>query len=125
MPSFTRSARSSSSLRSSSPAGSTSTALRVSSERPMRRGYNPAVLSRRRRSAAARPRGRRRIRKLRLFALLALLAVLSVASFSVGLVTEIAGELPSLDPSRIHNQTDGHLYASNGPVTYVRLDPQR
>src|SRR5436189_767341 len=119
MPSLTRSGRSSSSLRSSAPAGSTPTALRVSSERPMRRGYNPAVLSRRRRSAAARPGGRRRIRKLRLFALLALLAVLGLASFSVGLVTAIAGEIPALNPSRIHNQTDGFIYASNGRVLSV------
>jgi penicillin-binding protein 1A len=67
----------------------------------------------------ARPRGRRRIRKLRLVALLALLAVLAFASFSVGLVTAIAGELPSLDPSRIHNQTDGYIYGSNGRVLSV------
>jgi penicillin-binding protein 1A len=67
----------------------------------------------------ARPQGRRRIRKLRLFALLALLAVLGLASFSVGLVTAIAGEIPSLDPSRIRNQTDGFIYASNGRVLSV------
>ena len=67
----------------------------------------------------ARPQGRRRIRKLRLFALLALLAVLGLASFSVGLVTAIAGEIPSLDPSRIHNQTDGFIHASNGRVLSV------
>jgi penicillin-binding protein 1A len=67
----------------------------------------------------ARPQGRRRIRKLRLFALLALLAVLGLASFSVGLVTAIAGEIPSLDPSRIHNQTDGFIYAGNGRVLSV------
>jgi penicillin-binding protein 1A len=45
--------------------------------------------------------------------------VLGVASFSVGLVTAIAGEIPSLDPSRIHNQTDGYIYASNGRVLSV------
>jgi penicillin-binding protein 1A len=67
----------------------------------------------------ARPKRRRRIRKLRLFALLALLSVLGLASFSVGLVTAIAGEIPSLDPSRIHNQTDGYIYASNGRVLSV------
>jgi len=67
----------------------------------------------------ARPQGRRRIRKLRLFALLALLAVLGLASFSVGLVTAIAGEIPSLDPSRIRNQTDGFIYAGNGRVLSV------
>ena len=67
----------------------------------------------------ARPKGRRRIRKLRLFALLGLLAVLGFASFSVGLVTAIAGEIPALDPSRIHNQTDGYIYAGNGRVLSV------
>ena len=45
--------------------------------------------------------------------------MLGVASFSVGLVTAIAGEIPSLDPSRIHNQTDGYIYASNGRVLSV------
>jgi penicillin-binding protein 1A len=45
--------------------------------------------------------------------------VLGVASFSVGLVTAIAGEIPSLDPSRIHNQTDGFIYANNGRVLSV------
>ena len=42
-----------------------------------------------------------------------------LASFSVGLVTAIAGEIPSLDPSRIHNQTDGFIYANNGRVLSV------
>jgi penicillin-binding protein 1A len=45
--------------------------------------------------------------------------VLSFASFSVGLVTAIAGEIPSLDPSRIKNQTDGFIYAGNGRVLSV------
>jgi penicillin-binding protein 1A len=40
--------------------------------------------------------------------------VLSFASFSVGLVTAIAGEIPTLDPSRIKNQTDGFIYAGDG-----------
>ena len=41
------------------------------------------------------------------------MAVLAFASFSVGLVTAIAGEIPSLDPSRIHNQVDGYIYAGD------------
>jgi penicillin-binding protein 1A len=45
--------------------------------------------------------------------------VLALASFSVGMVTAIAGEIPSLDPSRIHNQADGFIYASNGRVLSV------
>jgi penicillin-binding protein 1A len=44
---------------------------------------------------------------------------LAFASFSVGLVTAIAGEIPSLDPSRIHNQSDGYIYAANGRVLSV------
>jgi penicillin-binding protein 1A len=40
--------------------------------------------------------------------------VLGLASFSVGMVTAIAGELPSLDPSRLHNQADGFIYAGDG-----------
>src|SRR5437764_10326700 len=117
MPSLTRNGRPCSSLRSSSPAGRTWTALRVSSATPMGSQlyrYNPPVLSRRRRPVEARRPRRRRIRKLRLFALLALLAVLGFASFSVGMVTAIAGEIPSLDPSRLHNQADGFIYAGDG-----------
>jgi penicillin-binding protein 1A len=40
--------------------------------------------------------------------------VLGFASFSVGMVTAIAGEIPSLDPSRLHNQADGFIYAGDG-----------
>ena len=43
---------------------------------------------------------RRRIRKLRLLALLVVLILVSAASFSAGLITAIAGQLPSLDPRR-------------------------
>ncbi|HEY3205608.1 MAG TPA: transglycosylase domain-containing protein, partial [Gaiellaceae bacterium] len=34
-------------------------------------------------------------------------------------MTAIAGEIPSLDPSRIHNQSDGYIYAANGRVLSV------
>ncbi len=40
--------------------------------------------------------------------------MLSFASFSVGLVTAIASEIPTLDPSRLKNQTDGFIYAGDG-----------
>jgi penicillin-binding protein 1A len=40
--------------------------------------------------------------------------VLSFASFSVGLVTAIASEIPTLDPSRLKNQSDGFIYAGDG-----------
>jgi penicillin-binding protein 1A len=40
--------------------------------------------------------------------------VLRFATFSVGLLTAIAGQIPTLDPSRIRNQTDGYIYAGDG-----------
>ena len=60
-------------------------------------------------------RKRRRIRKLRLFALLIVLLLVSAASFSAGLITAIAGQLPSLDPRRAQaGEVDGYVYADNG-----------
>ncbi|MFL6068087.1 MAG: transglycosylase domain-containing protein, partial [Gaiellaceae bacterium] len=60
-------------------------------------------------------RKRRRIRKLRLFALLIVLVLVSAASFSAGLITAIAGQLPSLDPRRAQaGEVDGYVYADNG-----------
>jgi penicillin-binding protein 1A len=57
----------------------------------------------------------RRIRKLRLLALLSLLLLVSAASFSAGLITAIASQLPSLDPSRAQaGEVDGYIYADNG-----------
>jgi penicillin-binding protein 1A len=65
-----------------------------------------------RKRAKDRPR---RIRKLRLLALLFVLLLLSAASFSVGLVTAIAGQLPDLDPARAQaGEVDGYIYADNG-----------
>jgi penicillin-binding protein 1A len=58
---------------------------------------------------------RRRIRKLRLLALLVVLILVSAASFSAGLITAIAGQLPSLDPRRAQaGEVDGYIYADNG-----------
>jgi penicillin-binding protein 1A len=60
-------------------------------------------------------RKQRRIRKLRLFALLIVLLLVSAASFSAGLITAIAGQLPSLDPRRAQaGEVDGYIYADNG-----------
>jgi penicillin-binding protein 1A len=60
-------------------------------------------------------RKRRRIRKLRLFALLTVLLLVLAASFSAGLITAIAGQLPSLDPRRAQaGEVDGYVYADNG-----------
>jgi penicillin-binding protein 1A len=65
-----------------------------------------------RKRAKHRPR---RIRKLRLLVLLFVLLLLSAASFSVGLVTSIAGQLPDLDPARAQaGEVDGYIYADNG-----------
>ena len=58
---------------------------------------------------------RRRIRKLRLFGLLLILFVLGSLSFTFGLVTSIASEVPSLDPSRLQQrEVDGYVFDSKG-----------
>jgi penicillin-binding protein 1A len=63
--------------------------------------------------APAKPR--RRIRKLRLFGLLLILFVLGLLSFTFGLVTSIASEIPSLDPARLQqHEVDGYVYDSTG-----------
>ena len=67
-------------------------------------------------------RKRWRIRKLRLLALLSVLLLLSAASFSVGLITAIAGELPSLDPARTQSgAVDGYIYSDNGKTVLAVL----
>ena len=64
----------------------------------------------------------RRIRKLRLLALLSVLLLLAVASFSVGLITAIAGQLPNLDPKRAQaGEVDGYIYADNGKTILAVL----
>ena len=56
----------------------------------------------------APPRPRRRIRKLRLLGLLLILFVLGSLSFTFGLVTSVASEIPSLDPARLQaKEVDG------------------
>ena len=60
-------------------------------------------------------RPRRRIRKLRLLALSFILFMLALLSFMFGLVTAIAGEIPSLDPARLQQrEVDGFVYDRNG-----------
>jgi penicillin-binding protein 1A len=64
----------------------------------------------------------RRIRKLRLLALLSVLLLLAAASFSVGLITAIAGQLPNLDPKRAQaGEVDGYIYADNGKTILAVL----
>ena len=78
--------------------------------------YNPATS----RAAYRPPAGvckkpRRRIRKLRLFGLLLILFILGSLSFTFGLVTSIASEVPSLDPARLQQrEVDGYVYDSKG-----------
>ena len=66
-----------------------------------------------RKQASARPR--RRIRKLRLFGLLLILFLLASLSFTFGLVTSVASEIPSLDPTRLQQrEVDGYIYDRKG-----------
>jgi penicillin-binding protein 1A len=80
-------------------------------------------LLRRRRSARAPASNgrRRRIRKLRLSALLLLLVVLGATSFTFGLITAIASQIPTCDPSRVPREVDGHIYANDGHTILATL----
>jgi penicillin-binding protein 1A len=60
----------------------------------------------------AAPRKRRRIRKLRLLALLVVLLALASASFTFGLVSAIAGEIETLDPTNRRGDVDTVVYAA-------------
>jgi penicillin-binding protein 1A len=61
------------------------------------------------------PRKRRRIRKLRLSVLLLALAGLSLVSFTYGLITAVASEIPDLDPARIEErELNGYVYDRKG-----------
>jgi len=63
--------------------------------------------------ASSRPR--RRIRKLRLLGLLLILFILGSLSFTFGLVTSVASEIPSLDPARLQQrEVDGYIYDRKG-----------
>jgi penicillin-binding protein 1A len=68
----------------------------------------------RRRRESPAPRKRRRIRKLRLLVLTLCLFVLALSSFTFGLVTAIAGEVPKLDPSRGQPEVNTKIYDSTG-----------
>src|SRR5215218_812628 len=115
IPSFTRSGRPRASFRSRPPSGSTSTALRVSfSTAILDRHYTPRILRFRRRRESPAPKKRRRIRKLRLLVLTLALFILALSSFTFGLVTAIAGEIPKLDPSKQRHQVNTKIYDSTG-----------
>jgi penicillin-binding protein 1A len=68
----------------------------------------------RRRRESPAPKKRRRIRKLRLLVLTFGLFVLALSSFTFGLVTAIAGEVPKLDPSRSQPEVNTKIYDSTG-----------
>jgi penicillin-binding protein 1A len=63
-------------------------------------------------STETAPGKRRRIRKLRLLALLTVLIALASAAFTFGLVSAIAGEIETLDPSNRRGDVDTVVYAA-------------
>ena len=68
---------------------------------------------------------RRRIRKLRLLGLLLILVVLGIVSFTFGLITAVASQIPSLDPARLQKQeVDGYIYAAETSRGLVILREQ-
>jgi penicillin-binding protein 1A len=72
------------------------------------------LLRRRRSKAAPASNGRkRRIRKLRLLTLLLLLVLLGLSSFSFGLITAVASQIPNCDPRQVPHEVDGHIYAND------------
>ena len=78
---------------------------------------------RRRRSkpAPASNGRRRRIRKLRLFTLLLLLLLLGLSSFSFGLITAVASQIPNCDPRQVPHEVDGHIYANDDHTILATL----
>ncbi len=67
----------------------------------------------RRRRESPAPK-KRRIRKLRLLVLTLALFILALSSFTFGLVTAIAGEIPKLDPSKQRREENTRIYDSTG-----------
>jgi penicillin-binding protein 1A len=73
------------------------------------------------RAADGRNGRRRRIRKLRLFGLLSILALLGLASFTFGLITAVASQIPNCDPGRVPHEVDGHIYANDDHTILATL----
>jgi penicillin-binding protein 1A len=79
-------------------------------------------LFRRRRKGDTSGNGRRRrIRKLRLFLILLVIGLLAFASFTFGMVTAIAGQIPTCDPAHVPREVDGHIYASDDHTILATL----
>jgi penicillin-binding protein 1A len=53
--------------------------------------------------------------------ILAVLGLLGFASFSFGMVTAIAGQIPNCDPARVHREVDGHIYANDDHTILATL----
>ena len=64
---------------------------------------------------------RRRIRKVRLSTLILILLLLGVASFTFGLITAVAGQIPTCDPARVPHEVDGHIYANDNRTILATL----
>jgi penicillin-binding protein 1A len=81
------------------------------------------LLRRRRSKPAPASNGRRprRIRKLRLLVLLLLLVLLGTASFSYGLITAVASQIPNCDPGQVPHEVDGHIYANDDHTILATL----
>jgi penicillin-binding protein 1A len=79
------------------------------------------LLRRRRSSAPASNGRRRRIRKLRLAALLFILFLLGITSFTFGLITAVASQIPNCDPGRVPHEVDGHIYANDDHTILATL----
>jgi penicillin-binding protein 1A len=78
------------------------------------------VLFRRRREAPRRPR--RRVRKLRLLLLLTILGIVCSVTFTLGLVTAIADDVPTLDPFNTQREErNGYIYAGDGKTVLAVL----
>ena len=64
----------------------------------------------------------RRVRKLRLLTLLSVLTLVCGVSFTYGLVSAIAGEIPQLDPGKAGNlKQNGYIYAADGKTILAVL----
>ena len=78
------------------------------------------MLFRRRREAPRRPR--RRVRKLRLTLFLSILVVVCSVTFTLGLVTAIANDIPQLDPfDKKREARNGYIYAGDGETVLAVL----
>jgi penicillin-binding protein 1A len=71
---------------------------------------------------SSRPPKRRRIRKLRFLALVLVLAVVAFASFVFGMVSAVASDVGSLEPStKKRPEQLGYIYASDGKTVLATL----